>query len=123
MLTSKYLTSSQIEMLRVKANEIKEEEIKTARIGVIVLADSFVRENGTADAEYDAFYSYFQSLISVNSEQYHYDQSVMMVMPLIFLLTFFQYFVLLGVYSEKDMASMGNPFSGLGASGSTNPTA
>ena len=123
MLASKYLTSSQIEMLRLKVEDLKEEELKSARIGVVVLADSFIRDNGTADPEYEAFYNYFQSLISINSDHFHYDQSVMMVMPLVFLLSFFQYLVLLGVYSEKDMASMSQPFASFGMPGANNPTA
>ena len=122
-LISKYLTATQVEMIRTKVTGINEEELKAAHIEVVTLADSFVRANKKADPEYDAFYTYFQSLISVNSAHYKYDRTVMMVMPLVFILVFFQYLVLIGVYTEADMAKMAVPFPGAGAMGSSNPTA
>lgn len=108
---SKYLTSTQIELLRQKVEALKEEDFKSDRIGVVVLADSFVRDNKKADAEYEAFHTLLQNLITMNSDHYEFEPSVMAPMPIVFLLVFFQYLVLLGVYNETDMSMVASPFA------------
>ena len=122
-LASKYLTSSQVEMLRIKVADITSDEIKSTHIGFIALVDSFVRNNGADDPEYDAFYELVQQIIMVNSSRFNYSSGVMTPMPLVVILIFFQYLILVGVYNEKDMIKMAVPFPGFDGKGSFNPTA
>ena len=115
---SGYLSSSQIDVIR---NKLKLESFSlNEQLSVLSLIDAFVRSNGKADSEYDALFDLIQKTSVLSSEHYSYPDNIKQTLPVVWAVLFFDFLVLTGVMSEKDLTVMReNAMAAMGGGGST----
>ena len=99
-----YLTTDQVAALKERFNATEESIV--GQMGVITLADSFVRQNGKADAEYESLFETLQKTWLMNSESFRYPETIKHTFPILFIIAFCDYMILVGGLSEADMEEM-----------------
>ena len=103
---SRYLNATQIDA--VKSELEKVEDNFTNFGGILSLIDTFVRNNETADSEYEALYKlvrHMEGLIAANAS---FDPTISSTFPLISAISIYDFLVFVGVVSFEDFKQMRN---------------
>ena len=96
-----YLSQAQIEVLQNKIDPAK--GTLAEQMGLVTLADAFVRQNGRANAEYEALYDLVQKTALINGGSLKYDERIRQSCPVLFFVAYYNYLILIGVLSEEDL--------------------
>ena len=122
LASSGYLSSDQIRVLKERL-AIDEKMDAAEQFSFLTMADSFVRGNGRADAEYEAIYAVTQKIISLQTEHLHFPNDIAVTFPLLFLFCFYDYIYLIGVFSEDEIKAMRQNAFNFASGGGNVPTA
>lgn len=100
---SKYLTIAQIELVHQR---LMESESSLKSLDVLDLIDSFVRANEKADEAYEKLYLVVKTSLEANAGGIDYPSHIMVTFPIVMMIAFYDYLILTGIMSEKDMDKM-----------------
>ena len=100
---SKYLTIAQIELVHQR---LMESESSLKSLDVLDLIDSFVRANEKADEAYEKLYLVVKTSLEANAGGIDYPNHIMVTFPIVMMIAFYDYLILTGIMSEKDMDKM-----------------
>jgi|GEM_PF-2692464 len=100
---SKYLTIAQIELVHQR---LMESENSLKSLDILDLIDSFVRANEKADEAYEKLYLVVKTSLEANAGGIDYPSHIMVTFPIVTMIAFYDYLILTGIMSEKDIDKM-----------------
>lgn len=100
---SKYLTIAQIELVHQR---LMESETSLKSLDILDLIDSFVRANEKADEAYEKLYLVVKTSLEANAGGIDYPSHIMVTFPIVTMIAFYDYLILTGIMSEKDIDKM-----------------